>query len=44
MKELEYCSECDCKLKKSDKERNRDCGVEYEFWLCWDCEKGSDPE
>jgi hypothetical protein len=43
MKELEHCSECDGKLTGQDKERNRDCGIDYEEWLCWGCEVASDP-
>lgn len=37
MKELEYCSECDCQLGESDKIRNRDWRVKIEEWTCGSC-------
>lgn len=44
MKELNYCSECDQLLDEDEKDHNREAGIENEEWICWDCEKESDPE
>ena len=38
MKELEYCSECEKKLNDIEKDHNRDDGIDYEEWLCFNCE------
>lgn len=43
MKELNYCSECEGKLTEKDKDRNRECGIDYEEWTCWTCDAASDP-
>jgi hypothetical protein len=43
MKELNHCSECDKKLTEEEKDHNKDCGIDYEEWICSTCEVASDP-
>jgi uncharacterized protein with PIN domain len=38
MKELNYCSKCDEKLSRVDKDYNKEAGINTEEWVCWDCE------
>lgn len=43
MTDADDCTECDCSLTDEEKTHNRNCGIDNEDCLCFECEYLSDP-